>query len=143
MTLIGLVCTRFILLLVRYQQAVSAQVAGLSEYLRRIDAGNYALDVRDNGEDSFSQLKNDLYKVTFRLREQAELLQKDKTALSNLIADISHQIKTLITSIGVLANLLAEDSPDEDRYAFVERLRAQFGHIARALPATSNGALRH
>src|SRR5215211_7472670 len=123
LALVGLVCTGFILLLVRYQRAVSAQVAGLSTYLRQIDAGDYALDVRDNGEGSFSLLKNDLYKVTVRLREQAELLQKDKTALSNLISDVSHQIKTPLTSMGVLADLLAEDPPEEDRRAFVERLR--------------------
>ena len=104
-------------------------MAGLSAYLRQIEAGDYALDVRDNGEGSFSLLKNDLYKVTVRLREQAELLQKDKTALSNLIADISHQIKTPLTSLGVLADLLAEDPPEEDRRAFVERLRAQLGRI--------------
>ncbi len=129
LALVGLVCIGFVLLLVRYQRAVSAQVTGLSAYLRRIDAGDYALDVRDNGEGSFSLLKNDLYKVTVRLREQAELLQKDKTALSNLIADISHQIKTPLTSLGVLADLLAEDPPEADRRAFVERLRAQLGRI--------------
>lgn len=129
LALIGLVCAGFVLLLVRYQRAVSAQVAGLSAYLRQIDAGDYALDVRDNGEGSFSLLKNDLYKVTVRLREQSELLQKDKTALSNLIADISHQIKTPLTSLGVLADLLAEDPPEADRRAFVERLRAQLGRI--------------
>ena len=127
LALVGLVCTGFVLLLVRYQRAVSAHVAGLSAYLRRIDAGDYALDVRDNSEGSFSLLKNDLYKVTVRLREQAELLQKDKTALSNLIADISHQIKTPLTSLGVLVDLLAEDPPEEDRRAFVKRLRAQLG----------------
>jgi len=129
LALVGLVCTGFVLLLVRYQRAVSAQVAGLSAYLRQIDAGDYSLDVRDNGEGGFSLLKNDLYKVTVRLREQAELLQKDKTALSNLIADISHQIKTPLTSLGVLADLLAEDPPEADRRIFVERLRAQLGRI--------------
>jgi signal transduction histidine kinase len=129
LALVGLVCTGFVLLLVRYQRALSAQVADLSAYLRQIEAGEYALDVRDNGEGSFSLLKNDLYKVTVRLREQAELLQKDKTALSNLIADISHQIKTPLTSLGVLADLLAEDPPEADRRVFVERLRAQLGRI--------------
>ncbi len=127
LALVGLVCAGFVLLLVRYQRAVSDQVAGLSAYLRQIDDGDYALDVRDNGEGSFSLLKNDLYKVTVRLREQAELLQKDKTALSNLIADISHQIKTPLTSLGVLVDLLAEDPPEADRRAFVERLRTQLG----------------
>jgi signal transduction histidine kinase len=129
LALVGLVCVGFVLLLVRYRRKVSAQVDGLSSYLRRIDAGDYSLDVRDNGEGSFSLLKNDLYKVTVRLREQAELLQRDKTALSNLIADISHQIKTPLTSVGVLADLLAEDPPETDRRTFVERLRAQLGRI--------------
>ncbi len=129
LALVALLCTGFVLLLVHYQRAVSAQMTGLSVYLRQIDSGDYALDVRDNGEGSFSLLKNDLYKVTVRLREQAELLQKDKTALSNLIADISHQIKTPLTSLGVLADLLAEDPPEADRRAFVERLRAQLGRI--------------
>jgi len=129
LALVGLVCAGFILMLVRYQRAISAQVAALSVYLRRIDAGDYSLDVRDNGEGSFSLLKNDLYKVTVRLREQAELLQEDKTALSNLIADVSHQIKTPLTSLGVFADLLAEDPPEADRRAFVERLRAQLGRI--------------
>jgi signal transduction histidine kinase len=129
LALTGLVCAGFALLLVGYRHSISAQMAGLSAYLRQLEAGDYALDVRDNGEGNFSLLKNDLYKVTVRLREQAEMLQKDKTALSNLITDISHQIKTPLTSLGVLADLLAEDPPEEDRRAFVERLRAQLGRI--------------
>ena len=129
LALIGLACGGFVFLMARYQRAVSAQVKGLSAYLHQIEAGDYALDVRDNGEGNFSLLKNDVYKVTVRLREQAELLQKDKTALSNLIADISHQIKTPLTALGVLVDLLAEDPPEEDRCAFVERLRAQLGRI--------------
>jgi signal transduction histidine kinase len=129
LALTGLACAGFALLLAEYRRSISEKMVGLSAYLRQIEAGDYALDVRDNGEGSFSLLKNDLYKVTVRLREQAELLQKDKTALSNLIADISHQIKTPLTSLGVLADLLVEDPPEEDRRAFVERLRAQLGRI--------------
>jgi signal transduction histidine kinase len=125
----GLACAGYILVLAAYQRSISTQISGLSRYLRQIESGDYGLDVRDNGEGSFSLLKNDLYKVTVRLREQAELLQKDKTALSNLIADISHQIKTPLTSMGVLADLLADDPPDEDRRAFIERLRAQLWRI--------------
>src|SRR5258708_19308158 len=129
LALTGLGCAGFALLLAGYRRSISAQVAGLSAYLRQIEAGDYALEVRDNGEGSFSLLRNELYKVTVRLREQAELLQRDKIALSNLIADISHQIKTPLTSVGVLADLLAEDPPEEDRRAFVERLRAQLWRI--------------
>lgn len=129
LTLTVLTCVGFALLLTRYQRSISTQMAGLSAYLRQIEAGDYALDVRDNGEGNFSLLKNDVYKVTVRLREQAELLQKDKTALSNLITDISHQIKTPLTSLGVLSDLLTEDPPEQDRHTFVEQLRLQLGRI--------------
>ncbi|MEO8392887.1 MAG: hypothetical protein ABI700_07830, partial [Chloroflexota bacterium] len=72
LVLSGLACAGFVLLLAGYRRSISAQVTGLSAYLRQIEAGDYALDVRDNGEGNFSLLKNDLYKVTVRLREQAE-----------------------------------------------------------------------
>src|SRR5215470_6684127 len=41
--LVGLACAGFVLLLVSYQRAVSAQITGLSAYLSQIDAGDYAL----------------------------------------------------------------------------------------------------
>jgi hypothetical protein len=57
LALTALTCAGFTLLLAGYRRSISAQVAGLSAYLRQIEAGDYALDVRDNGEGSFSLLK--------------------------------------------------------------------------------------
>ena len=80
----------------------------LSVYLREISSGNYSLDARDNQEGELSILKNDIYKVTLMLSEQRSLLQRDKTGLTDAISDISHQLKTPLTSMTVMADLLSK-----------------------------------
>ncbi len=84
------------------------ELAKLSGYLRQISSGDYALDVRDNREGELSILKNDIYKVTLMLSEQSSLLQQDKIRLTDAISDISHQLKTPLTSMMVMADLLSD-----------------------------------
>ncbi|HBN84217.1 MAG TPA: two-component sensor histidine kinase, partial [Clostridiales bacterium] len=78
----------------RYQQ-----LDRLSVYLRCIANGDFQLDIRDNAEGELSILKNEIYKVTVTLYEQAKLLQEDKLFLSDTLSDISHQLKTPLTSM--------------------------------------------
>jgi signal transduction histidine kinase len=106
-------------------------IALLNTYLKRINSGDYALDVRDNTEGELSILKNEIYKVTVMLRERSEQLQKDKTALQNALSDISHQLKTPITSMFVMTDLLLEpDLPEDKRLAFTDRIRAQLERLS-------------
>ena len=95
----------------------------LCMYLRRIANGQYDLDIRDNEEGSLSKLKNDLYKLTVQLREQAELLKKDKKYLADALADISHQLKTPLTSMMVMAELLEDPTlPEHERQTFLSEI---------------------
>ena len=75
------------------------EIRRLSEYLAAVRNGGRRLDIRDNREGELSILKNDLYKLTVTLQEQSELLARDKNRLSDALADISHQLKTPLTSI--------------------------------------------
>ncbi|AJS58449.1 sensor histidine kinase [Paenibacillus sp. IHBB 10380] len=102
----------------------------LSGYLRQISGGDYSLDVRDNQEGELSILKNDIYKVTLMLSEQKSLLQHDKVQLTNAISDISHQLKTPLTSMTVMADLLSEpELPIEKRTEFTRNIRIQLERI--------------
>ncbi|MFD0710860.1 sensor histidine kinase [Paenibacillus sp. GCM10027626] len=102
----------------------------LSVYLREISSGNYSLDVRDNQEGELSILKNDIYKVTLMLSEQRSLLQQDKTKLTDAISDISHQLKTPLTSMTVMADLLSNpDLPSAKRTEFTRNIRIQLERI--------------
>lgn len=106
------------------------QIEELSGYLRKITAGDYSLDVRDNKEGELSILKNDIYKVTLKLSEQSVTLQRDKIKLTDAISDISHQLKTPITSMVVMADLLSEtDLPVEKRKEFTRNIQVQLERI--------------
>ncbi|MER2128373.1 HAMP domain-containing sensor histidine kinase [Solibacillus sp.] len=106
------------------------EIENLSSYLRQISNGNYTLDVRDNQEGELSILKNDIYKVTLMLSEHSALLQHDKVQLTNAISDISHQLKTPLTSMTVMADLLSEpELPPEKRTEFTRNIRVQLERI--------------
>ena len=75
----------------------------LSACLERICAGDYSLDVRNNDEGELSILQNDIHKVTRILREQNQRLTEEKTRLADSMSDISHQLKTPLTSMMMLS----------------------------------------
>ncbi|MBP3038270.1 HAMP domain-containing histidine kinase [Bacillaceae bacterium Marseille-Q3522] len=106
------------------------ELGKLSGYLREIAAGHYSLDIRDNMEGELSILKNEIYKVTLMLSEQGSHLQKDKIQLTNAISDISHQLKTPLTSMMVMADLLSDEriSPAK-RAEFTHNIQIQLERI--------------
>ncbi len=106
------------------------EIEKLSGYLRRITSGDYSLDVRDNHEGELSILKSDIYKVTLKLSEHSALLQQDKRKLTNAISDISHQLKTPLTSMMVMADLLGDAKLDDTKRAeFTNNIRIQLERI--------------
>lgn len=106
------------------------EIAKLSAYVRQINGGDYTLDLRDNKEGELSVLKNDIYKVTLKLSEQSSLLKQDKAHLSDAIADISHQLKTPLTSMMVMTDLLSNDKLSEKKRAeFTNNISIQLERI--------------
>jgi len=88
------------------------EIEELSADIRRIIDGQ-ALDLRDNLEGQLSILKNDIHTLAGRLNEQAGNLHQEKIALANTLADISHQLKTPLTAMGVMIDLLESAPPDK------------------------------
>lgn len=102
----------------------------LSACLERICAGDYSLDVRDNDEGELSILQNDIHKVTRILNEQNQRLAEEKARLADSMSDISHQLKTPLTSMMMMADLLQEPTlPPEKRAEFSQSLHAQLDRL--------------
>ena len=64
------------------------------------------------------------------LSEQKNLLQQDKIQLTDAISDISHQLKTPLTSMMVMTDLLSDASlPETIRVEFTHNIRIQLERI--------------
>ncbi|GAA0441332.1 hypothetical protein GCM10008983_18090 [Lentibacillus halophilus] len=106
------------------------EIGKLSGYLRDISSGNYSMDVRDNEEGELSILKNEIYKVTSMLAEHKSSLQADKTHLTDAISDISHQLKTPLTSMRVMTDLLEDPNlPESKRIEFTHNIHVQLERL--------------
>lgn len=74
-------------------------------------------------EGELAVLESEVQKMVVRLREQRQQLLKDKTYLADSIADISHQIRTPLTSINLLLSFLSEpDITEEKRQKTIREL---------------------
>ena len=110
------------------------EVEQLSADVRRIVDG-HALDLRDNLEGRLSILKNDIHTLARRLNNQAANLEEDKTRLADTLADISHQLKTPLTAMMVMVDLL-EDAPPQKQTEFIANIRqglTQTGWLVNSL----------
>ena len=95
----------------------------LSETIDKILHGNDTINIKSFGEGELSILESDVQKMLVRLRDQKDKLEKDRTFLADSIADISHQLRTPLTSINLILSLIeASDTTKERREEFLREL---------------------
>ena len=97
----------------RYNYKRKNDIKDIIKYIEQINRRNYELEIDSISEDELSILKNEIYKTAVMLKEAALNSNKDKLNLKKSLEDISHQLKTPLTSILVLLDNLI-DEPDMD-----------------------------
>ena len=88
----------------RYQR-----ISSLADDINQVLHGDSSIDFDNYSEGELSILHSEIYKMTVRLREQQQKLINDKKYLADSLADISHQIRTPLTSINLLVERLSAD----------------------------------
>lgn len=113
------------------------RISGLTDYMKSLSRGDYKLEVEDNADDELSGLRNEIYKLAVLLREQAARALEQKHALSDAMADISHQLKTPLTSITVLMDNLSENDDMEKttRQRFTAEITRQLAGMSWLITA--------
>ena len=111
--IIGVMSVLFIICFYIYLRRRKNAIGQLQDYMDKISRGNYELEINDNSEDELSSLKNSLYKIMVYMKEQADSARIKKVMLAQSVSDISHQLKTPLTSTQVLLDNL-NDNPDMD-----------------------------
>lgn len=118
-------------LFLKYNSKKDQELEGITKYIEEINQKNYHLEIDDMSEDELSILKAEIYKTTVMLKETAEQSVKDKENLKQSLSDISHQLKTPLTSIMVILDNLSDD-PDMDpevRADFIRDVKKEIANI--------------
>ena len=110
-----------LIVFILYERKQDKEIDKITKYLEAINDKNYTLKIDENSEEELSILKNELYKVIVMLRENASNTLKDKINLKRALEDISHQLKTPLTSILIILDNLI-DNPEMDYQTRVEFL---------------------
>ena len=104
------------------------EIAELSASIDRVLHGQEQL-LEDSAEGELAILRSEIRKMNVRLRESADLLQKDKQELSQALADISHQLRTPLTSMNLTVSLLARAEDAEQRLRLTRELKRSLERI--------------
>lgn len=97
------------------------EIVDLSSNIRKVIDGK-EIDFRDNREGVLSILKNDINTLVDIKREQMNATQQERDLLADYLADVSHQLKTPITSMMIMTELL-DTSPPEKQEEFIRNIK--------------------
>ena len=112
-------------LVIYYFKKIYNDIKDMTDYVYNSSEGrNFEMNNK-NQEGQIGLLKTELLKMTTVLKEKVELLNKEKIFLNDTISDISHQLRTPMTSLIILNDLMYEDIPKETKIEFLDKIKSQ------------------
>ena len=103
------------------------EILELSEGIQKALEGE-SFDPRDEKEGPWSIFKNDIYTLLNLEREQKSAAIEEKEHLSGYLSDISHQLKTPVSSILLMTELM-EDAPEDRQKEFLFCIKKEVRHM--------------
>ncbi|MCD2345545.1 HAMP domain-containing sensor histidine kinase [Clostridium guangxiense] len=102
------------------------RIRKITKAAKKVIEGQYDIAIDEDKEGDFSKLANSFNSMKGVIRNNIDSLNKEKQFLVNLLSDISHQLKTPLSSM-ILYNdiLLTKELSKEKRQLFLENNKKQ------------------
>lgn len=112
-----------------FTRARYRKIERLSEQIDLVLHNSEHLCISEAEEGELSILQSEIVKMTLRIREQNEALKREKKHLADSLADISHQLRTPLTSVHIILTLLEKDTEKEEQKALLRETGELFGQM--------------
>ncbi len=130
LSVFGIFLMLLVFILLKKKKNYDNNIESITNYLKKINSGIYDLNLLDNVEGNLSILKNEIYTTTVCLKESYDREYKERKAIKDNLANISHQLKTPLTAIILMIDTLLEEDVDPLRQKeFLSDIRLQVENI--------------
>lgn len=126
-----IICLVYLTIIINNDKKKDKEINEVIKIIEEINNKNYKFKMKDINEEDLSLLKNEIYKTTIMLNEISEISKKDKKELEESLEDISHQLKTPLTSILIMIDTLLddEDMDQNTREDFLRNMKREVMNI--------------
>lgn len=126
-----IICLVYLTIIINNNKKKYKEINEVIKIIEEINNKNYSFKMKDINEEELSLLKNEIYKTTIMLNEISEISKKDKKELEESLEDISHQLKTPLTSILIMIDTLLddEDMDQNTREDFLRNMKREVMNI--------------
>ena len=126
-----IICLVYLTIIINNDKRKEKEINEVIKIIEEINNKNYSFKMKDINEEDLSLLKNEIYKTTIMLNEISEISKKDKKELEESLEDISHQLKTPLTSILIMIDTLLddEDMNQNTREDFLRNMKREVMNI--------------
>ncbi len=126
-----IICLVYLTIIINNNKKKDKEINEVIKIIEEINNKNYSFKMKDINEEELSLLKNEIYKTTIMLNEISEISKKDKKELEESLEDISHQLKTPLTSILIMIDTLLddEDMDQNTREDFLRNIKREVMNI--------------
>lgn len=110
---------------------IYSKITKVSRAAERVMHDDFSITLPEDSDGGFALLNHQFNQMSNRIKASLEHLKDDKIFLKNIISDISHQLKTPLSSLIVLNELMLNDKnmDEKTRDEFLSRSLSQLERI--------------